>query len=174
MAVTIRPRRPDDLPACVAALGDTHRTSAYPTVWPKDPAAWLTPKDMLGAWVAEVDGAVVGHVALGEPKDRTVGTWAAATRRPLATVAEVTRLFVASTARGRSLGERLLVTAGAYARARGRTLVLGVLRESRAAIALYERLGWRRLSSMDFTLSNGMVTTMYCYVPPGGDRDRAG
>jgi ribosomal protein S18 acetylase RimI-like enzyme len=175
--VTIRPRRPADLPALVAALGDTHRTSAYPVTWPKDPAAWLTPNGMLGAWVAEVDGVVVGHVALGEAKERTVGTWAATTSRPLATAAEVTRLFVTRAARGRSLGRRLLATAGTHARASGRALVLGVLRESRAAIAMYERLGWLRLSAVDFTLSDGTVTTMYTYVPPrstGGGHDPAG
>ncbi|WP_227012906.1 MULTISPECIES: hypothetical protein [unclassified Pseudonocardia] len=78
----IRRRSPDDLPGCVAALAAVHGTDRYPMVWPGDPAGWLAPDGLLGAWVATVDDVVAGHVLL----TADVG---------IAPVATVGRLFVA-------------------------------------------------------------------------------
>ncbi len=39
----LRLRRPGDLPECVAALAEVHREDGYPTRWPAQPAAWLSP-----------------------------------------------------------------------------------------------------------------------------------
>ena len=99
----VRRRRSADLPACVSVLADTHRTSAYPVNWPADPAGWLTPGGLLGAWVAEVDGVVVGHVALIEARARTAGAWAEHTGSPGSAVGEVTRLCVSRAASGATL-----------------------------------------------------------------------
>ncbi len=66
----------------------------------------------------------------------------AASRRPAAELAVVSRLFVRPGARGRQLGEGLIRTASQYGSSRGFGLVLEVVRAPRsAAIALYERLG---------------------------------
>ena len=62
--VTTRPRRADDVPACVQALAEVHRKDGYPTRWPKDPADWLDSPGLLGAWVAEGAGVMAGHIAL--------------------------------------------------------------------------------------------------------------
>jgi len=66
----------------------------------------------------------------------------AASRRPAAELAVVSRLFVGPGARGRQLGEGLIRTASQFGSSRGFGLVLEVVRAPRsAAIALYERLG---------------------------------
>jgi ribosomal protein S18 acetylase RimI-like enzyme len=162
----IRRRRPEDLPALVTVLAEAHRESAYPVHWPRDPARWLTPDRLLAVWVAEVDGSVLGHIALADPGDVTAGPWAAHTGLPAEQAAEITRLFLADAAQGRSVGKRLLDTACEYARAQGRHPVLGVLDHNRSAIALYDRAGWHRLSSVDFILSDDAIGLMHCYAAP--------
>ncbi len=162
----IRRRRHEDLPACVSVLADTHRTSAYPVNWPSDPEGWLTPGGLLDAWVAEVAGVVVGHVALIEARARTARAWAKHTGSPSSAAAEVSRLCVSRAARGRSIGRLLLETADAGARELGLPTVLGVLDESVDAIALYDRAGWLRMSTVDFEFPDGRTTVMHCYAAP--------
>ncbi|MFI6810798.1 GNAT family N-acetyltransferase [Nonomuraea sp. NPDC050328] len=60
----IRPRTPEDLPACVAALALVQAVDRYPVDWPADPAAWLTPSKLTAAWIAEESGTIFGHIAL--------------------------------------------------------------------------------------------------------------
>ena len=138
-----RPREPADLRACVAALRAVHVADGYPLRWPADPEAWLSPVDQVGAWVAEDTGELVGHILLSLVPDDDplvpVLRWAPGE------VAEVKRLFVVPAARRRRVGAALLDTAAAAAHALGRVPVLEVLAQDLAAIALYERLGWRRL-----------------------------
>lgn len=147
-------------------LAEAHRSSQYPVHWPADPARWLTPDRLFAAWVAEADGTVVGHIALATPGEVTAQPWAADTGRPIGQAAEITRLFVADAAQGRSVGTRLLATACADAKERGRHPVLGVLDHNRSAIALYDRAGWRRLSSVDFPLRDDQIGVMHCYAAP--------
>ena len=81
MAVRIRLRTDDDLGECVGLLETVESTDRYPAHWPDDPALWLSPKAMLGAWVAETDGRIVGHVALNAgTADTSASVWS----RPLA------------------------------------------------------------------------------------------
>jgi ribosomal protein S18 acetylase RimI-like enzyme len=164
--LVIRPRRPDDLPACVDIITETHRTSGYPVNWPADPPRWLTPPGLLGAWVAELAGAVVGHVGLAVAEHETAAECAAHTGRPAGRAAEITRLCVAGAARRRSVGRRLLDTASAAAREHDRHVVLGVFAQDESAIALYDNAGWLRLSSVDSTMNDGRVTLMHCYAAP--------
>lgn len=140
--VTIRPRRADDLPACLEVLAEVHRQDGYPTRWPKDPAGWLDSPRLLGAWVAEEDGIVDGHIALVAGVDDAQLITAAG--RPPAELAMLSRLFVRSAARGRQLGEGLVSIATQVGSSRGLGLVLEVVNEpGSAAMALYERLGWQ-------------------------------
>ncbi|MEV4801865.1 GNAT family N-acetyltransferase [Nonomuraea sp. NPDC049421] len=117
----IRLRLPADLDACVEALAQVQAADRYPVDWPGDPGGWLTPSDLTSAWVAVEDGAVLGHVGLTRD-------------------AEIVRLFVTPAARGRGLAARLLDTVRATTPG---PLKLEVSSEGTAAIALYERTGWR-------------------------------
>ena len=165
--LTIRDRRPADLPGCVAVLAEVHRHDRYPLNWPSDPVGWLSPPGVLHAWVAEMSagavvgqgtvvghvagvahvagvghGAVVGHVAVHRPEPGTgLGT------------AEVSRLFVAPTARGHQVGAELLGQARSWATAHRIALTLEIVDESRSApaIALYERTGWRHVDTVTAT-----------------------
>ncbi|HEX3589916.1 MAG TPA: GNAT family N-acetyltransferase [Pseudonocardiaceae bacterium] len=165
-AVLVRPRRPEDLPDCVSVIADTHRTSAYPVNWPKDPSGWLTPSGLLDAWVAEVDGRIVGHSVLGTGRERTVRLWSERTGLPPTAAGEIKRLCVASGARERSIGSLLLAATAKAAVERGLHPVLGVLESSVDAIALYERLGWTHVGSEDFVLADGRMSVMHVYGAP--------
>jgi GNAT superfamily N-acetyltransferase len=163
MAAVIRPRAEADLAACAEALWTTHKTSGYPAVWPRDPVRWLTPGDGgEPAWVAAVNGAVVGHVALGRDDD-IAGT---ATVPSLA----IMRLFVAPVARARGVGAALLAAAVDFVRANALLPVLTVADSGDAAIRLYERAGWRRIGERraDWQEPDGRHPTVYDYVldPP--------
>ncbi|WP_346101844.1 GNAT family N-acetyltransferase [Nonomuraea maheshkhaliensis] len=144
--MTIRPRTPQDLPACVDALAQVQAADRYPVDWPDDPGGWLTPEDLAAAWIAVEPGAVVGHVGLTGD-------------------GEVVRLFVTPAARGGGLAARLLETARTAA---GGPLKLQVSSEGKAAIAFYERAGWRRIGSDRATWLNaaGEPALVHHYVSP--------
>jgi GNAT superfamily N-acetyltransferase len=125
----IRERGESDLDSCVGFLRDVHEIAGYPVNWPGDPQAWLTPPGMLGAWVITTDdGRVAGHVALTEGDAGT---------------ALVERLFVDPKATGGGLGRRLLAHAVQLGADLGRHVGLEVADNCQAAIALYQRSGWR-------------------------------
>jgi GNAT superfamily N-acetyltransferase len=142
-----------DLDACVTLLAAVHAADGYPAYWPDEPGRWLTPRDLLNAWVARQADEVVGHVCLCRAEDgASGGIWSGATGLPIERLGAVGRLFVAPAARRQGLGERLLLAAGDEARRLGRHPVLEVLERDRAAAALYERLGWRRAGPLDAEL----------------------
>src|SRR5262252_10413952 len=64
VAVRLTTRRAGDLDGCVALLARVHAADGYPVHWPEDPGRWLTPDELLGAWVAWRSGALAGHVCL--------------------------------------------------------------------------------------------------------------
>ena len=127
----IRERSADDLDECVSVLARVHANDGYPTHWPEDPAAWLTPANMVRAWVAVVDGRIVGHAMV----------------RAHGGKASFNRLFVSPGGRRLGAGKALLEKAKQWAKERGAGLVLEVNSDQRDAIALYERNGWRRTGS---------------------------
>ena len=130
----------------MSLLKDVHATSDYPALWPADPRRWLTPRRLVAAWVADDDG-IVGHIGLTAAVDAV----------------EITRLCVASRARGHRLGERLIAAATGYADENGRRLILEVLAHNTSAIALYDRLGWRRLETTEYRLPDGQVFPVHHY-----------
>lgn len=144
-----RIRTPDDIAACAWLLAEVHAADGYPASWPADPAAWLSPPDVLAAWVAENENGVVGHVAL-RAATHTSGTpiWTAATSLPSDRLGEIARLYIAPGARGQGFGAALLATACDEARRQGLRPVLEVLDHDVAAITLYERTGWQRVASV--------------------------
>ena len=142
----VRPRDPADLPALVTILATQQQASGYPVRWPLPfPAEdFVARSGELGAWVAEVDGDLAGHVAVLEPGDGwETEAFVAGTGLEPDRLAAVSALFVDPDVRGRGLGSRLLDVAVERIRALGRVPVLDVVQEHSVAADLYRRRGWR-------------------------------
>nr|WSW70713.1 GNAT family N-acetyltransferase [Streptomyces sp. NBC_00995] len=161
----IRRRRDHDMKACVEALATVHEADRYPAEWPADPGGWLTPDGMLGAWVAVEGPDVLGHGAL----TRTDDALAADVGRPPEELASVARLFATASARRRGVASGLLAAVATAAAAEGLWAVLEVEDGGKAAVALYERAGWRRAGSRpgDWTTADGRTALLHTYVAPG-------
>jgi GNAT superfamily N-acetyltransferase len=142
----VRPRHREDLPVLADVLSAQQAHTGYPQRWPLPwpVEQFLTRQHELGAWVAELDGRVVGHVAVtgAEPSDEAEG-WSRATGRSLDELATVAVLFVDHTVTGRGVGGALLTAAVEHIRSLGRVPVLDVVQESPDAVRLYERHGWQ-------------------------------
>lgn len=162
----MRERAAEDLPACVRTLEAVHTSNAYPVRWPADPAGWLSPAGSTAAWIAELDGAVVGHMCVVRGVEDPLVT--ALTGAGPDRLSAVSRLFVAPDARGRGIGAALLAAGSAYASARGLRLMLDVVDDGGPAVALYERSGWqlvdRRLA--DWTTPEGDRPPIRIYLAP--------
>ncbi len=165
----VRLRRQPDMAACVQLLAGVHATDNYPMRWPADPSGWLTPEDLIAAWVVEDEIALLGHVALcGAEGDTGAPVWSAALSVPAEQIAEVGRLFVAADARGRGLGAMLLEAARMEAHSLGLRPALKVLEHDQGAIALYERAGWRRVASvrMPWAVTSDADALLHYYIAP--------
>ena len=154
---------------------------AYPRVLLGSLRDFIVSKDALGAWVAVDDevtagppgNPILGHVALHSRSTTPVMTLASeATGRAHHELGVVARLMVAPSARRMGLGRRLLDVATAAASSKGRLAVLDVVREDRAAIALYDRCGWTRVGQVVVELP-GIVLDEFVYVSTSGTADRA-
>ena len=163
--MVIRPRTDADRDALLALTEVVHVVDGYPMVGAHNFERFLFGHAVLDAWVAEVDGVVVGHVALHPHTSAAVMEFAS---RALDvredSLGVVARLFVSPDVRGRGIGEALLNTATAEASARGLRPVLDVNVEMSAAVALYERCGWRRLGMLTVTFGEAAVDE-YVYAP---------
>jgi L-amino acid N-acyltransferase YncA/DNA-binding transcriptional ArsR family regulator len=135
--VTTRPLADDDLPSVLAiyAEGLATRNATFET---KVPTAhqlrsrWLP--DL--AWVAELDGQVVGWTAIT----------GVSSRECYAGVGE-TSVYVTETARGRGVGKALLFTQVTEADKAGLwTLQTSIFPENRASLALHHSAGYRTLA----------------------------
>lgn len=175
----VRPRRPEDLERCVALLREVYDADGYPTVWPADPAGWLAGQRRLGAWVAEENGALLGHLALlGTDASRAYSQWRDALQMPVERVAVVSRLFVSPSARGRGIGGALIRCAEEHAQAAELGLVLDVAAHNEDAIAFYERRGWRQVGRADLALSaepwtlDVVLFVRLDKAPPSGAADK--
>jgi GNAT superfamily N-acetyltransferase len=162
----IRARKPDDMPGCVTLLRTVHEVSGYPSVWPYDPAGWLDPASLVAAWVAETRGLISGHVAL-VPGAQALCLLRATGRDP-DQLGRVVRLFVDPAARRQGLARGLLEAATEHAREHGLQPVLNVMADGHAAIALYERSGWKLVGSQPatWTTPDGVAPMMRYYVGP--------
>ncbi|WP_019869371.1 GNAT family N-acetyltransferase [Salinispora oceanensis] len=181
--LSIRDRVPADLHHCISVLAEVHRWDRYPLNWPADPYEWLSPDNARHAWIAERGNTVVGHIALHHPAAATdpasptssaSATSSASTTSPIrstgpvaATVVEVSRLFVAPVARRLNAATRLLHHARQWAAEHQLDLTLEIVDEPRsaAAIALYERTGWRHThtATADWTSPGGRPVRLRRY-----------
>ncbi|MBF6296525.1 GNAT family N-acetyltransferase [Nocardia amamiensis] len=150
---------------CAAALRQVHDVDRYPDTWPADPMGWLSPSKLIAAHVAEQARRVVGHVGLG-----TSGEAPLALRRTAGAlaVAWVIRLYVVPSARRAGVGSQLLAAAARTAASRGQRAALTVESGGAAAIAMYERSGWRRVHSAPggWHTAEGQEAWMHYYVSP--------
>lgn len=171
-AIRVRRREEGDLDACVRVLAAVHDRDGYPVDWPAAPAAWLSGAAPLAAWVAESDGVVVGHVGLGagSGSDAAPGLWSAREGAAAGATAVVGRLFVAPGARGHGIGALLMAAAVEEARLRGLHPVLDVVASDTAAAALYERLGWTLLATVEqrWGPDRRVAVRAYAAPRPGG------
>jgi ribosomal protein S18 acetylase RimI-like enzyme len=116
---------------------------------------------------------IAGHVAVVQGVDDPLVT--ALTGAPPDQLASLTRLFVAPTARGHTLGAALLDTVHRYATTRGLQLMLDVVDGDGPAIALYDRLGWQVVDrrTADWTTPDGRRLPVLVYVAPDRSRPAA-
>ncbi|MFC0602621.1 GNAT family N-acetyltransferase [Streptomyces palmae] len=149
-------------------LADVHRRDGYPVNWPDRPGAWLSHGDLLGAWVAELGGRLVGHAALSQSGEGDVapGLWSERTGAARELTAVVSRLFVAPRAREHGTGALLVGRAVERAHHHGLHPVLDVVATDTAAAALYERLGWELMATVQQQWSPCQTVGIRCYAAP--------
>jgi GNAT superfamily N-acetyltransferase len=165
----IRAREERDLAAGGPLVTAVHDSDGYPVRPPPDPSDFLRVADALGAWVAEEDGDVVGHVLLRPSTSAPVMRAAArATGLPEDRLGVVGRLLVSPTARRRGLGRALLDVAASHAGRLGLHPVLDVVTGHRAAIAMYEAAGWRRADTVHVTFGDVRFEE-FVYIAPRRD-----
>lgn len=164
MSMNIRVREPGDLDGCVEVLGRVYETSGYPTNWPADPTRWLTPSDLVEAWVAGTDEVpVAGHALVSRLPDDAGCPADAPARGRLAV--EFGRLFVDPVARRQGIAQALVLHAKDWAVARDLDLVLWVTDHLTAARMLYASMGFTltKTEVADWTAPDGSPVTVHRY-----------
>lgn len=142
----IRPRNAGDMTECIEVLRAVHQRDSYPVNWPADAKGWL--EELEAAFVAEIDGHVVGHVAARISDDD-------------ARVVTVERLFVSPSANGRGLGARLLAVAAAHGNAD--VAILAVADNGHHARRLYSERGWSLRSRTPITWGGSEASSLHWY-----------
>lgn len=165
--IAYRPRRTSDVAACMALVERTRIEDGYPPLWPVDLPRFIESPAEVAAWVAELDGQVVGHVALHDASvDPVLAVAGPATALPAEDLTVVARLFGSPDVRGRGLGRGLLKLATTEAHAAGKQPVLDVAKTLVPAIALYERAGWERVGDISFSFEDHDPLACWVYVGP--------
>lgn len=163
----IRRKGEEDEAQCFDLLMQVHESDGYPLYLPEDVPAFITPEYELAAWVAEVDGRIVGHVALHRASvDPTLAAAQRATGLPTERLAVVSRLFTAPALRRAGIGRALLRCATGQAASRGQRAVLDVGKTLTAPVALYESEGWVRVDSLALPVAPNAVLDLWVYVSP--------
>ncbi|MET7696739.1 GNAT family N-acetyltransferase [Streptomyces sp. NPDC005485] len=166
--IAVRERRDEDIPGAARALVTVHESDGYPVEGVEHPEEWLTPDDLIQAWIAEAAGNVVGHVCItrGHGEAAVDMFLDQTTIEKRDEVSVMARLFVIPEARGESTGARLVRAAISYARQNGINLVGDVMSKDTAAIRLYERLGCRIIGTTTHSYGDGQETEALCFVAP--------
>jgi GNAT superfamily N-acetyltransferase len=165
--VLVRERAEADLPACVELARRVHERDGYPHYLPGDLREFLVRPDAYGAWVAERDGRIAGHVALHPRSSLPVMELAsAAAGQPAGRLAVVARLLVAPDTRRAGAGRALLEHSWQQAAGRGLWPVLDVAADLTGAIRLYESCGWVRAGAVTVTFRDGNSLDELVYLGP--------
>jgi GNAT superfamily N-acetyltransferase len=128
---------------------------------PDDVRDFLVTTNGLAAWVCEIDGRLVGHIALHTVwSDEVAEVASLSLGQSGDKLGSISRLFVEPGARGTGL----LTIATNEARERSLTPVLDVVTTFAPALALYERLGWTRLRTVSCRMPNGKPIDEYVYA----------
>jgi GNAT superfamily N-acetyltransferase len=136
MTVHVRPATSADVGILVALMTSFYAEAGFPL--PEGPAtrafgALLAEPRLGGAWLAELDGAVAGHVVLTLCFSMEYGGLRGS----------IDDLYVRPEARGKGAGAALLAAARADAVARGvRAMQVEVGRDNHVARHLYARAGY--------------------------------
>lgn len=155
------------MPVVADLLRQTYVLDGYPPVLPDDVERFLRPPDLLGAWVAEVDGVVVGHVANhARSSPEVMAAAATAAGRPEDELAVLARLLVDPAHRRSGIAGALIRCAEDAARRSHRWPVLDVPPHFAAAIRGYERAGWTRAATVSVTLRRGPTFQEHVYLGP--------
>jgi len=169
--LSIRDARDDERPAIrdltLAAYAEYAAIMA-PTAWDGLRQAVLVGLEAQGAVeriVAEQDGALVGSVMLYPPAANAYGDTLAG-----AGVPELRLLAVALQARGQGVGTALVQECvRRAARAGASALGLHTSESLRAAIRMYERMGFVRAPEQDFQPAGAELVMAYRLAIGGGD-----
>jgi GNAT superfamily N-acetyltransferase len=165
--VLIREKTVADAGQCLDLLMHVHSSDGYPLHLPANVPDFITPDYESAAWVAELDGLVVGHIALHNASvDPTLAAAQRATGLPAEKLAVVSRLFTAPGLRRTGIGRELLRHATGQARSHGLRAVLDVGQTLTAPVALYESEGWRRVDALQLDLGHGVVLDLWVYISP--------
>lgn len=157
--IEIRPTVPTDLGALAEVLVRVHAADGYPVEGVENPRLWVDVPNPLGQWTALVGARPVGHVALMKPDSGDVAPSLLSQQEGLNSekIGVLARLFVDPEMRGRSIARKLVATADSMARKLDLWLTLDVMAKDRAAIRLYETLGWEKIGAFTHTYKDGAV-----------------
>ncbi len=146
--VLTRPRSELDIPPLIDILAGQQAETQYPFRWPPDhgPEQFLRRPGEIEAWVAELGGTVVGHVAIQAVTDDDLGQmWAAAHGVPIGQLRCISVLFADRRLFRRGIGSALLARATERALADGGAPVLDVVAGHLNAVSLYLSQGWHEV-----------------------------
>jgi len=169
----IRARVDADVLRLSEVLAAQQPGSGYPLRWPLPTSVerFLVRLSETQAWVAEVGGQPVGHVATEAVLERDDGLargWAAGAGVDIDALECLSVLFVDGNLRGHGIGDVLLTTAIAAIRARGRVPVLDVVHQEGVAAAMYRRRGWQEVGRASPPwLGEGHPPLLLMVLPPG-------
>lgn len=138
-------------------LAEQQPSSRYPFRWPLPfpTQEFIARPQELAAFVAELEGVVVGHVCVqsvqgqalthAHDDDALDRAWSRGHGRPVTELATVSALFTALSARGHGAGGALLDTAVEWIRGQGMAPCLDVVPAHSVALQVYEARGWTRV-----------------------------
>lgn len=166
-SVNIRPRLDGDLPECIEVLERVYQKDGYPVGIDGNYLPFLQSALIEHSWVAEIDGSIVGHVAIGKATNDDVAVALWRQRFPeVENIAVMERLFVDPQARGNGVAGKLIETAVNWGKETSVRLVLFVLLKDKNATALYQRLGWTQFGTTTFRYGDGQRMKALCFVSP--------
>lgn len=149
----VRSRATADFGGIGAVLENVYAADGYPVEGPAATMRTVQSESPAGAWVAEIDTEIVGHVVLFAPPENPLpGQHAAGLEGPSGTSsapATLARLAVRTDVRGQGIATALIDAVLGEAQRHDWSLVLDVLAKDEAAIRLYERTGWVRFAEFE-------------------------